>query len=83
MVLVFCCHAHLDPQIRISMKSAQHGHDIAIRDFNKKCFVQKLQYLCLPLRVHIHNINRHMYISSARGHELSSGRVHAHSITHT
>ena len=39
---------HLRPKIRILSESAQCGHDIAICNFYLKCFVQKLQCICVP-----------------------------------
>ena len=46
-------------------------HDITIRDLNLKRFVQSYSTFAYLLCEHIHNINMHMYITSARGHELS------------
>ena len=69
----------LSPEIRIPTESTQRGHNITIRDFSQKCFVQKLRRgtFAYLLRSHIRNINMRRYVTSARGHELN-GRVRAH-----
>ena len=51
--------------------------DIDSRDFNENALFRSYGRFACLLHAHICNINMHMYLTSARGHELS-GRVHAH-----
>ena len=52
-----------------------HVHVFAI--LTKNVSFRSYGIFAYLLRAHIHNINMRMYITSARGHELS-GRVRAH-----
>ena len=55
-------------------QSAQRGYDVAIHDFLHS---EGTVHLLISLCTCICNINRHMYITNAGGHELS-GCVFAH-----
>ena len=75
---------HLGPKVRIPMES----HNISkillfvILTIIKILHSQVTVHLLTLLRVHIRKINIHMFTTSVRGHELSSGRVHIHIIIH-
>ena len=62
---------HLSSQIQIPTECVQRGLDIAICNFSNTCFIQKLQYICLPpLNTNLQFKYMCMYITSPRGREL-------------
>ena len=77
-----CHQLHLSPKRRISTESAKGWKDIDSRNFNlKNVSFRSYGTFAYLLRAHIHNINMRMYITSARGHELS-GHVPAHAYSY-
>ena len=75
-----CLELLLSHKIRITTESTQRGHDITIRGFNQKQFVQKLQHIRSPSSC-AYPQYKYVYIYTriqsihAHGHELISGFV--------
>ena len=71
-----CHELHLYAKRRIPKESAEGWKDTGIRNLTKNALFRSYGTFAYLLRAHIRNINMRMYITSARGHELS-GRVRA------
>ena len=72
-----CHQLYLNPKPRIPKESAEVGKPVIVTTLTKNALLRSYGIFAYLLRAHIRNINMRMYISSARGHELS-GRVRAH-----
>ena len=81
MQALFAClewhQVHLSPKRRIPKESVEGWKTLIVAILTKNASFRSYGTFAYLLRTHIHNINMHMYITSARGHELS-GRVRAH-----
>ena len=75
-----CHQLHLSPKRRIPKESADQwkvGKTLIVAILTKNASFRSYGTFAYLLRAHICNINMHMYITSARGHELN-GHVRAH-----
>ena len=74
-----CHQLHLSPKRRIPRQRNQRkvGKTLIVAILTKNASFRSYVTFAYLLRAHIRNINMRMYITSARGHELS-GRVRAH-----